>query len=53
MLMKKLKAVVISVQWAITQKFEGNEIIYKAHLVLRGFKEVNLKDISGKFIPSM
>ena len=36
---------VISVRWVITQKFKDNEIRYKAHLVVRGFEEENLKTI--------
>ena len=40
---------VISVWWVITQKFKGNEIMYKAPLVEKGFEEGNLKDISKDF----
>ena len=36
---------VILVKWVITQKFKNNKMIYKTHLVARGFEEENLNNI--------
>ena len=36
---------VVSVRWVISLKFKDNKKKYKAHLVARGFEEVNLSSM--------